>query len=151
MTCTRPVPHSFRAVRAVWAARAAFVALATAAVLVLVARPAAAHPPSPAAEEAAAQDAAAAPAQRGPVEVAPGSPNASLREFLELCRHGRWEDAAKFLDVPPERAFQGGVLARRLKAVFDRYLWFDLDHISPRPEGNLDDGLPPDVEEVGRI
>jgi MscS family membrane protein len=24
-------------------------------------------------------------------------------------------------------------------------------HISPRPEGNLDDGLPPDVEEVGRI
>jgi MscS family membrane protein len=76
-----------------------------------------------------------------PVFVAPDSPRASLERYLELCRAGRWADAAEYLDVAPARAEEAATLALRLKAVLDEHVWFDLQQISPAPEGDLTDGL----------
>jgi MscS family membrane protein len=88
--------------------------------------------------------------------AAPGAtPRAAMREFLTACRAGDYEAAARYLDlrrVPPgRRAPEGPALARRLKAVLDRTLWVELDALSDAPEGELDDGLPPDREQVGVI
>jgi MscS family membrane protein len=79
------------------------------------------------------------------------SPRASLSRFLDLCRAGDYARAARYLDLPPTDANQGPELARHLKSVLDRYAWFDLDTISPLPGGNVDDGLPPTVEEIAKI
>ncbi|HZM00681.1 MAG TPA: mechanosensitive ion channel family protein, partial [Planctomycetota bacterium] len=38
-----------------------------------------------------------------------------------------------------------------LKAVLDHHIWFELDQISGEPTGDLDDGLPPGVEQLGVI
>jgi len=40
-------------------------------------------------------------------------------------------------------------LAHLLKLVFDRGVQISLDSLSRKPEGNLDDGLPPNLESVG--
>ncbi len=118
---------------------------------------AAAQDPAPAPTHATAQDAApsttppAAADRQAGRGVAPDSPRAALDQFFKLCRKGRWDDAGRFLLVPEERSAEAGTLARRLKAVFDRHQTIDLDTLSPRPEGNEDDGLPAGVEDVGRI
>lgn len=71
---------------------------------------------------------------------------------MGLCRAGRYDEAARFLLMSPERrASEGAVLARHLKAVLDRHVWVDLDLISTLPTGNPDDRLPPEVEEIGKI
>ena len=72
------------------------------------------------------------------------SPRASLDRFLRDCRAGDYEAAARFLQVDED----GAKLARRLKAVIDRGGWIDLDRISDAQHGAVDDGLPPDTDEV---
>lgn len=106
-----------------------------------------------AAPASAAGDApvAAAEAAPSPVPVSPDSPRAALQAWLDLCRAGRHDLAARYLQVPDGDAVEGPVLARRLKAVVDRHLWFDLDRVSPFPEGDVTDGLPYGVDEVGAI
>ncbi len=84
-------------------------------------------------------------------EAAPRTPRALVSRFLELTRAGRDEEAAALLEVPQERRAEGPTLARHLKAVLDRHLWIDLDAVSDAEEGRLDDGLPPDREELGRL
>jgi MscS family membrane protein len=79
------------------------------------------------------------------------SPRASLERFLDLARSDRFDDAAAYLDVPAARAGEGAALARRLKTVLDHHIWFELSGISGAPAGDLDDGLPPDIEQVGVI
>ncbi len=96
----------------------------------------------------------AAPANHGNDQdesVADDSPRASMAQFVEACRAGRFQDAAEYLDVP--RALKGreAQLAERLKAVMDRKAWIDLDKISPLSTGDLDDGLPHNQEEIGRF
>lgn len=87
-----------------------------------------------------------------PVEqMAPDSPRASLTEYLNLCRGGRYAEAARYLSVVETQRDRAAVLARRLKAVLDRHLWLDLDVISPRPEGDDRDGLPRNTDEVGAV
>lgn len=84
-------------------------------------------------------------------EASPTSPRASLQEYLDACRDGRYEDAARYLDlegIAPER---GPELARRLKGVLDRHLWIDLSLISAQEEGDLDDGLAESAERIGSI
>ena len=83
-------------------------------------------------------------------EIDPGSPRASLERYLELGREGRYDDAAAYLDLPPGRT-NGTTLARRLKAVLDHYIWFELENISGDAAGAQDDGLPPDVDQIGVI
>jgi len=82
---------------------------------------------------------------------APDSPRASLTTFLDLCREGRYDEAADYLDLPPRLAGDGPRTARRLKAVLDHHIWFDLDLISGAPRGDTGDGLPPGTEKIGAI
>jgi len=103
--------------------------------------------PTLVAQQAAPADGAVAHAQ----DAAPGSPRASLERYLELGRDGRYDDAASYLDLASGQAGDGPTLARRLKAVLDHYIWFELGGISGEPQGDLEDGLPPDIEQVGVI
>jgi MscS family membrane protein len=79
------------------------------------------------------------------------SPRASLERFLDLARADRYDDAAVYLDLPPERAAEGPLLARRLKAVLDHYIWFELAQVSGEPDGDENDGLPAGIEQIGVI
>lgn len=81
----------------------------------------------------------------------PDSPRASMSQFLELTRASDFAGAAKYLDVPKQRESDGPELARRLIAVLDRYDWIDLDRISPKSTGALDDGLPSSYESLGTV
>lgn len=79
-----------------------------------------------------AAPAGAAPAPAAvPQAAAPDSPRAALEQYLLLCRAGRHGEAARYLEPPADRAAAGPALARRLKAVLDRHVWFDLALVSP--------------------
>ncbi len=87
-------------------------------------------------------------------EAALDSPRAVLVQYLELARAGRYEEAGRYLELPPEQAATPGEaarVARRLKAVLDRHVWFDLEQVSPEAEGDLADDLAPNSEELGRV
>jgi MscS family membrane protein len=105
---------------------------------------------------------AAPPAQPAPPStdaavdsLGDGNPRGALYRYLMDGRGARWSDAARYLDLsgiaPEQRAVEGPLLARQLKVVFDRTIWFDLDLISDQPDGTLNDGLPKDVERIGTI
>ena len=79
----------------------------------------------------------------------PLSPRVSLDTFLTLCREGRYAEAAIYLGN--EARAGGEQSARRLKAVLDHHIWFDMSDISPLRDGDRDDGLPPGVERLGSI
>jgi MscS family membrane protein len=82
---------------------------------------------------------------------AESSPRAALSQYLQLCRDGQYAAAARFLDTPADLEQRGPELARRLKAVLDRHIWFDMAAISDSPGGSATDGLAPDLEDLGRI
>ncbi len=84
-------------------------------------------------------------------EVSPDSPRSAVAEYLDLCNEGSYRDAARFLDLPVGFEARGPVLARQLKAVLDHFLWIDPEKISALPGGDREDGLPPEVEEIGMI
>jgi len=84
-------------------------------------------------------------------EVDEASPRAALTEFLRLAAENRYDEAARYLDVPKARSGEGPRLARRLKAVLDRHIWIDLETISREAPGSLKDGLLPAYEQVGQI
>jgi MscS family membrane protein len=86
-----------------------------------------------------------------PVVVSPESPRAAIEAYLTIAREGRFEEAARYLDIPPELQADGGRLARHLKAVLDRHLWVDLEGVSPDAVGDTTDALPPGVDQVGVI
>lgn len=92
-----------------------------------------------------------------PTEETPavGSPRAALYAFLTEGRRSEFQSAAKYLDLsaipPSDREGQGPKLARHLKVVLDRNIWFDLSKVSNRAEGKTDDGLPPNAELLGSI
>ena len=102
-------------------------------------------PPAPTPDTEATAVAAPEP------EVAEDSPRASLQAFLDLGHKGEWEKAARYVTLPQDRKAEGPVLAERLKAVLNTHVWFDLEQISPRSEGNLDDGLSRNVERIAKI
>jgi MscS family membrane protein len=83
--------------------------------------------------------------------VSLGSPRASLQNFLELTRAGAYAAASLYLDAPTASPDSAATLARDLKAVLDRYLWFDLDDVSPLASGDTTDGLSEGVDHLGSI
>lgn len=93
-----------------------------------------------------------APASPAPSEeIAYDSPRASLLEFATLCDTARWDQASRFLDLPLGATSRDAQrLAQRLKAVLDFNIP-DLAKVSASSSGQLDDGLPPDVEEIGVV
>jgi MscS family membrane protein len=92
-----------------------------------------------------------APLQVAVAEAAPDSPRSTVAEFLGLTRAGRYDEAARFLELPAALAARGPELARKLRLVLDRELWIDVGKVSPLPTGHADDGLPPELEEIGSI
>ena len=84
-----------------------------------------------------------------------GNPRSSVKGFFKAARDGNFERAAKYLDLRnlPWRMEenQETELARQFKIALDRSLWVDLDLVSTRPEGNLEDGLPANREIIGQI
>jgi MscS family membrane protein len=70
------------------------------------------------------------------------SPRSTMRGFVEKSRDGRYEDAAKHLDLRRlSKNASGTVLARKLRTVFDRTLWIEFDAFSDSPDGDTSDGL----------
>lgn len=122
-------------------ARAGAAALALGAALGItpVAAQQAPAPPPPAA--------APAPAPAPSPPEAPDSPRAAVRDFLRLARDGRYEEAARYLDLPPRA--DGPLLARRLRAVLDRHLWIEPNDLSPLSLGDPRDGAA--FDEIGMI
>ena len=124
---------------------------------VLVAIAIAIAPAPAAAEDAAAEKASPekADADKAKQEAddapSPESPRVSLQAFLDATREGRYAEAGKYLDISRQKDADPALLARRLKAVLDRHVWFDLDTISGKPDGDLDDQLPRDAEDVAHI
>ena len=87
-----------------------------------------------------------------PEVEAPDSPRAAARAFRELAmRKGDYAGAARYLMLPSGEEQRGPELARRLRAVLERYLDLRLDAFSPAPEGNREDGMPEGVDVLGRV
>ncbi|MEO8333731.1 MAG: mechanosensitive ion channel domain-containing protein [bacterium] len=78
------------------------------------------------------------------------SPRASLRTFLEAARRGDFSRASRYLeiDAPQDSA---ALVARRVKLVLDRYVWFDLSEVSPRAAGDTTDALASGVDQIATI
>ena len=93
----------------------------------------------------------------GPLdEFERGNPRSSVKGFFKAARDGDFERAAQYFDLRNLPGWidknQGSVLARQFKIALDRSgLWVDLDLISTKPEGNLEDGLPANREIIGQI
>ncbi len=120
----------------------------------LVGAPLGAQPIPPSVRAQFAQ--APPPAPAAPVDdpddrVDPDSPRASLQRFSELAQRGRWEEAARFLDLAGRSPSDGPALAYRLREVLDRYVGLDPAALSGDAAGDTDDGLPARVDELGRI
>ena len=84
-----------------------------------------------------------------------GTPRRAIVGFHQAVRARDYQRAARYLDLrnfPAEEAKSlGPRLARHLKIVLDQQLLIDGDSMSDSPAGHLEDGLPLDVEHVGRI
>jgi MscS family membrane protein len=85
----------------------------------------------------------------------PASPAGAVRSFIDRSREGDYAGAAEFLNLERiaagQREEEGARMARLLKIVLDRRLWIEYAKLSDRPEGNLDDGLPPHLESIGKL
>jgi MscS family membrane protein len=82
-------------------------------------------------------------------------PRGAVRAYLGAARFGRYEEAAQYLDLSliasEEHGTRGPILAHQLRVVLERTLWIDLQNLSRDPEGDLEDGLAPDLDRVGTI
>ena len=99
--------------------------------------------------DSAASAAAASPPPQS--EPSPGSPRAALEQFFSLARAGRFVEAGTFVDAADPTPEARALAARQLKAVLDRHLWVDLDDVSPLTSGDVTDGLPANVEQIGVV
>lgn len=84
-----------------------------------------------------------------------GTPRTAMEAYLRAARRGEFERAAEYLDfrnVAEEvLAIGKPALAEDFFQILDRTLWVDLDELSLRPEGKLQDGLPNYRESLGKI
>jgi MscS family membrane protein len=79
------------------------------------------------------------------------SPRAALSDYFSACDRGDYAHAADALELQPSESARGPALARMLKAVLDRHLSIDLETVSVDSLGNRADGLPANIEEIGKI
>src|SRR5262245_27358289 len=84
-----------------------------------------------------------------------GTPRRAVEGFLQVVRAQHFRQAAAYLDLrdftAEEAKTLGPQLARRLKIVLNQQVPIHLERISDSPTGFLEDGLPPDLEQLGRI
>jgi MscS family membrane protein len=78
------------------------------------------------------------------------TPRSTIFNFLEACHAERYVMAARYLDLSKipatQRHLQGPNLAKQLADILDRDPQFEVDLLSDTPEGNVNDGLAPDLE-----
>jgi MscS family membrane protein len=86
-----------------------------------------------------------------PEEARRESPRGAVETFLELAREQSFAEAGRLLDVAKTDESRRAELARRLKAVLDRRLWIDLEKVSAAETGDLNDGLSPNLEQLGIV
>ncbi len=86
-----------------------------------------------------------------PEAEASDSPRAAARAFVELTRKGDWEGAGRYLLAPAGEDARRPELARKLRAVLQRYVDIDVDALSPLSEGSSQDGLPPGNDLIGKV
>jgi small-conductance mechanosensitive channel len=76
-------------------------------------------------------------------EVDLGTPQAALETFIDACERRDYGTAAHAMNLNPipieRQALEGAALARSLKDVMDRQVWFRWDAIPDRPDGQLDE------------
>ena len=97
--------------------------------------------------------AAGVPATAGerPEEEAADSPRASMRSFLDLCERSRYQEASIYLDLPRGSEKRAAELASKLHTVLSQRLLINVESLSAAAEGRQTDGLPPGIEELGKI
>ena len=80
------------------------------------------------------------------------TPRDSIYNFLEACHRGNYLLASQYLDLrrisADERPSQGPELARELGELLDRDPHFEVEQLSKNPEGNTDDTLSPDLDNL---
>ncbi len=103
------------------------------------ATPAESQPPSP------------APAEPPAEPVAADSPRSSMLAFIDAANAGQWQDAARYLSLTDQQRSRSPELAERLKGVIDSRRLIDIETISGGSRGQLDDGLPPELETVAAV
>lgn len=107
--------------------------------------------PTARAQQPGAEPPAPAPAPSVPEdEFGRGSPRGAVQGYLEACRKGDYERAARYLDLRRAEG-EGSILARQLRVVLSRTLWIDLEELSQDPEGRSEDGLPTYRDRLGTI
>jgi MscS family membrane protein len=80
------------------------------------------------------------------------TPRGTMLGFIRAAQSGKYQAAAMYLEMPDaEREANGRRLASELRVILNRAFTGVIDSISNRPEGTLDDGLPPDEERGGVI
>jgi len=88
-------------------------------------------------------------------EYDPGIPRNAVKGFFWACGERDFERAAEYLDLRylPRGldSTKGPELARKLYIILTRSIWIDMAHLSDRPEGHQDDGLPPYRDRLGGI
>jgi MscS family membrane protein len=78
------------------------------------------------------------------------TPHGTVAGFLRAIRTQEYARAAQYLDTKKK----GGAaeeLAQQLATLLDRGLLADIDRLSRKPEGSLEDGLPDTRERVGTV
>jgi MscS family membrane protein len=119
--------------------------------LVLAALQAACSPPARAAEQSVAGGDGVSQQAAIDAPETMDSPRAALQAFLDACRDGDYARAARYLDLGAAAEHEGPLLAKRLKVVLDRTAWINLESLSGTPEGDMEDGLRPQLERVVTI
>jgi len=115
------------------------------------------QPPEPTPAESQVQDGQAQPSNEPDAGDSrdPRAPVGAVRNYIDSCREGDFVAAAALLNLSAidaaERADRGPDLARRLKTVLDQKLWINYERLSADPRGDLDDGLPSNLELLGTI
>jgi MscS family membrane protein len=84
-----------------------------------------------------------------------GTPRRTVAGFLHAVEARDYKRAAHYLNLrrfPGEQVESlGPQMALHLKIVLDQKLRIDIEGLSDSPAGHLEDGLPPDIEQLGHI
>ncbi len=79
------------------------------------------------------------------------TPYGTITGFLRAARQNNYELAATYLQIPRRKPSERDqITAREFEAILNHDYFGSLDSISRDPEGNLEDGLRPDRESIGK-
>jgi MscS family membrane protein len=83
-----------------------------------------------------------------PDELNRTTPRSAIYHFLETCHEEKFVLASRYLDLrgipPSERTLKGPELAKQLRGLLDGDPGFEVQRLSDRPEGNMNERLAPD-------